>query len=209
MSKLVSIGVAARELGVHRDTLRRWEREGKIEPVERTTGGERRYDLAKLRHLAPRLAPSDRVTVAYARVSTAGQRDDLARQEGMLESFCAANGWTYELISDIGSGLNYNKRGLRQLISRICTGDVGRLVVTHKDRLLRFGSELVFALCEHFGTEVVVINASEDTTFEEDLATDVIEIVTVFSARLYGSRSHKNKQVMDTLRQAAKEVESR
>ncbi len=209
MSKLVSIGVAARELGVHRDTLRRWEREGKIEPVERTTGGERRYDLAKLRHLAPRLAPSDRVTVAYARVSTAGQRDDLARQEGMLESFCAANGWTYELISDIGSGLNYNKRGLRQLISRICTGDVGRLVVTHKDRLLRFGSELVYALCEHFGTEVVVINASEDTTFEEDLATDVIEIVTVFSARLYGSRSHKNKQVMDTLRRAAKEVEPR
>jgi predicted site-specific integrase-resolvase len=127
----------------------------------------------------------------------------------MLESFCAANGWTYELISDIGSGLNYNKRGLRQLISRICTGDVGRLVVTHKDRLLRFGSELVYALCEHFGTEVVVINASEDTTFEEDLATDVIEIVTVFSARLYGSRSHKNKQVMDTLRRAAKEVEPR
>jgi predicted site-specific integrase-resolvase len=68
------------------------------------------------------------------------------------------------------------------------------------------GSELVFSLCEHFGVEVIIINASEDSTFEEDLANDVIEIVTVFSARLYGSRSHKNKQVMEQLQEVAKEV---
>jgi predicted site-specific integrase-resolvase len=80
-------------------------------------------------------------------------------------------------------------------------------VLSHKDRLLRFGSELVFSLCEHFGVEVVIISASEDSTFEEDLANDVIEIVTVFSARLYGSRSHKNKQVMQQLREVAKEME--
>ena len=112
------------------------------------------------------------------------------------------------MISDVGSGLDYNKRGLRQLISKICSGEVGRLVLTHKDRLLRFGSELVFSLCEHFGTEVVIVNASEETSFEEDLASDVIEIVTVFSARLYGSRSHKNREVMEELRKAAAEVAS-
>ncbi len=124
----------------------------------------------------------------------------------LLESFCAAQGWTYEILTDVGSGLNYRKRGLRQLINRICSGEVGRLVLSHKDRLLRFGSELVFSLCEHFSVEVIIINASEDSTFEEDLANDVIEIVTVFSARLYGSRSHKNKRVMERLQEVAKEV---
>lgn len=203
---MVSIGVAAKELGVHPDTLRRWEKEGRIEPAERTPGGRRRYDLSRLRNLAPHKAPSTRTTIAYARVSTNGQKDDLTRQVGLLESFCAAQGWTYEVITDVGSGLNYHKRGLKLLISRICSGEVGRLVISHKDRLLRFGSELVFSLCEHFGTEVVIINASEDSTFEEDLANDVIEIVTVFSARLYGSRSHKNKKVMDQLRSVAAEV---
>lgn len=208
MSTLVPIGVAAREIGVHPDTLRRWEQEGRIEPAERTPGGRRRYDIAKLRNLAPRKAPSSRTTIAYARVSTNGQKDDLVRQVALLESYCAANGWTYEIITDIGSGLNYSKGGLKLLISRICSGELDRLVLSHKDRLLRFGAELVFSLCEHFSCEVVIINASEDSTFEEDLANDVIEIVTVFSARLYGSRSHKNRNVMEQLRKVAKEVDA-
>ncbi len=212
MGSLVSIGTAAKELGVHPATLRRWEEEGKIDPPERTTGGDRRYDLAKLRHLTPHQAPSSRTTLAYARVSTTGQKDDLTRQVALLEGFCAAQLWTYEVLTDVGSGLNYRKRGLRQLINRICSGEVGRLVLSRKDRLLRFGSELVFSLCEHFCVEVIIINASEDSTFEEDLANkedlanDVIEIVTVFSARLYGSRSQKNKRVMERLQEVVKEV---
>ncbi len=206
MARLVPIGVAAQELGVHPMTLRRWETEGRIDPPLRTQGGRRRYDLAKLRAIAPHKAPTTRATIAYARVSTSGQRDGLTHQVALLESFCAAQGWAYEILTDVGSGLNYQKRGLRQLINRICSGEVERLVLSHKDRLLRFGSELVFSLCEHFGVEVIIINASEDSTFEEDLANDVIEIVTVFSARLYGSRSDENKQVMERLQEVAKEL---
>jgi predicted site-specific integrase-resolvase len=82
----------------------------------------------------------------------------------------------------------------------IVDSKVERLVLTHKDRLLRFGSELIFSLCEHFGTEVVIINRTEDASFEEDLASDVLEIITVFSARLYGSRSHKNKKIVEELK---------
>ena len=203
---LVSIKEAARELGVWPETLRRWEAEGKIEPPMRTPGGRRRYDLAKLRGLAPHKAPSTRQTLLYARVSSHDQKEDLVRQVALLESFSAANGWTYEVLQDLGSGLNYHKKGLRLLIKRICSGEVGRLVITHKDRLLRFGSELVFSLCEQFGTEVVIVNASEDASFEEELVQDVLEIVAVFSARLYGSRSHKNRQVLDALQKAASEV---
>ena len=188
------------------ETLRRWEAEGKIEPPMRTPGGRRRYDLAKLRGLSPHKAPSSRQTVLYARVSSHDQKEDLVRQVALLESFSAANGWTYEVLQDLGSGLNYHKKGLRLLIKRICSGEVGRLVITHKDRLLRFGSELVFSLCEQFGTEVVIVNASEDSSFEEELVQDVLEMITVFSARLYGSRSHKNKQVLDALKAAADQV---
>ena len=202
----VSIGKAAKELGVSRDTLRRWEAAGKIE-VERTPNGHRRYDLAKLRGNVARKAPSERVTLAYARVSSHDQKDDLVTQVALLESFCAANGWSYEVVQDLGSGLNYNKRGLRQLIKRLCIGDVGRLVLTHKDRLLRFGSEIVFAICEEFNVEVTVINQSEKPlSFEEELAGDVLEIITVFSVRLYGSRSHKNRKLVEKLQEAAEKL---
>jgi predicted site-specific integrase-resolvase len=199
----VSIGRAAEELGVSRDTLRRWEAAGKIE-VERTPNGHRRYDLAKLRGVIPRKAQSGRVTLAYARVSSHDQKDDLVTQVALLESFCAANGWSYEVVQDLGSGLNYKKRGLRQLIKRICVGDIGRLVLTHKDRLLRFGSEIVFALCEEFNVEVTIINQSEKPiSFEEELARDVLEIITVFSTRLYASRSHKNRKLVEKRQEAA------
>jgi predicted site-specific integrase-resolvase len=75
-------------------------------------------------------------------------------------------------------------------------------LLTHKDRLLRFGAELIFAICEAREVEVVILNQGEDTSFEEDLARDVLEIITVFSARLYGSRSRKNKKLLETLKKA-------
>ena len=102
------------------------------------------------------------------------------------------------MIQDFGSGLNYHKRGLQQLIKRIGAGEVGRLVLTHKDRLLRFGSEIIFSLCELTNTEVVIINQGQQpASFEEELTQDVLEIITVFSARLYGSRSRKNRQMIE------------
>ncbi len=201
----VNIGKASQELGVAKETLRRWERDGKIN-VERTPKGHRRYDLNKLRGSVPKRGFFARRTVGYARVSSHEQKADLARQAALLESFCSTHGWVHEIIQDLGSGLNYSKKGLKKLIKEICSGGIERLVVTHKDRLLRFGSELIFSLCEQFGTEVVIINASEEATFEDDLVQDVLEIITVFSARLYGSRSRKNKQLLEALKDAASEL---
>ena len=148
------------------------------------------------------------VTIAYARVSSYDQKDDLKRQAEMLESFCAKKGWEFEVIQDLGSGMNYKKKGLVRLVELICNQQVERIVLSHKDRLLRFGSELIFMICEKFGTEVVIINKSEESSFESDLAADVLEIITVFSARLYGSRSHKNKKIVAKLKDVAKEIKS-
>ena len=100
--------------------------------------------------------------------------------------------------------MNYYKKGLTNLINQILNNDVKRLVITHKDRLLRFGAELIFSICEAKEVEVVIINkGQEKASFEEDLAKDVLEIITVFSARLYGSRSKKNKKLIDNLSKAA------
>lgn len=201
--KLVPIHEAAEALGVSAQTLRRWEREGRLLPDERTAGGRRRYDLARLKpEMFRSQAEAARKTVAYARVSSHDQKDDLERQKQVLELYCARQGWTFEVIADLGSGMNYHKKGLKRLLDDVVEGRIGRLVITHKDRLLRFGAELVFAICEAKGVEVVILNHGEDTTFEEDLAKDVLEIITVFSARLYGSRSRKNQKLLDGVKAA-------
>ncbi|MCE2699698.1 MAG: IS607 family transposase [Nostocales cyanobacterium LE14-WE4] len=203
----ISIGDAAKELGVSVKTVRRWADAGKLR-FERSPSGHRRFFLTDIKRITPRdfNQLEDRITINYARVSSHDQKDDLSRQIKVLEAFSGSNGWQFETISDLGSGLNYNKKGLQKLLKRIMQGDVGRLVLTHKDRLLRFGSEIVFAMCEEFETEVVIINKSiEETTFEQELVTDMIELITVFSARLYGSRSHKNKKLLDNVSKVVQE----
>lgn len=201
MDRFVAIGEAAQVLGVSITTLRRWEAEGRLVP-EHTAGNHRRYDLSKLKPELFFAGPDERRTIAYARVSHHDQKDDLERQKQGLELYCARQGWTFEVVSDLGSGMNYHKKGLKRLLDAIIDGSVGRLVITHKDHLLRFGAELVFAICEAKNVEVVILNQGEDTTFEEDLAKDVLEIITVFSARLYGSRSRKNQKLLDGVKRA-------
>jgi excisionase family DNA binding protein len=206
MNKFLSIRDAAKALGVSPQTLRRWERNKKIMPSHRTRGGQRRYTLAQLQSVADTNKPSDLPTIAYARVSSHDQKADLQRQVHMLEMYCSAKGWTFSVIKDLGSGMNYNKHGLKQLLEQIMNGGISRLVLTHKDRLLRFGAELVFSLCAVKNVEVVIINQGDEPSFEEELAKDVLEIITVLSARLYGSRSHKNKELMANLQSAVADV---
>lgn len=206
MNKLVPIGAAAKALDVSTSTLRRWEAAGRLVPA-RTEGGQRRYDVTALLPGVRPVPQLSRKTVAYARVSSHDQRSDLERQKQVLELYCASHGWTFEMVSDLGSGMNYRKKGLQILLDDIVEGTVGRLVLTHKDRLLRFGAELVFALCQARQVEVVIIDQGADSSFEQELASDVLEIVTVFSAKLHGSRSHRNQKLIDSMRQAAKEAQ--
>ena len=191
----LSIGGAAELLGVSITTLRRWDKEKYLEPDYITKGKHRRYSLKRLKKdfLDIEESHESRVTFCYARVSSHDQKEDLKRQEDKLISYCQSNEYKHFLISDLGSGIKYDKRGLLKLIRLILSNKIERLVLTHRDRLLRFGSQLLFNICEYFDVEVEIIEDTKSLSFEQSLACDVIEIMTVFTAKLYGRRSHKNK----------------
>ena len=176
----------------------------------RVSGYDQKDNLARqVQVLDPNFANSivsKGVTYAYARVSSHDQEDDLARQVQVLEMYCAARVWKFEVITDLGSGINYHKKGLKKLLAEIIAGRVERLVIVHKDCLLRFGAELIFSICECKNVEVVIMNKGQDPTFEEDLTKDILEIITVFSARLYGSRSNKNRELIVAVQKAVEET---
>lgn len=197
MAEFLSIGAAALLLGVAVSTLRRWEKESRFFSDFRTPGGHRRYSLDKLlAFVGQSAADEQRHTICYARVSSHDQKKDLATQIVRLQKHAENAGYhCVEVIDDLGSGLNYKKRGLKRLIKMICQRRVKRLVIVHKDRLLRFGAELLFGLCQFYGTEVVILEEIEEN-FEQQLCHDVLELMTVFSARLHGSRSRKNQRAI-------------
>lgn len=203
MKRLVTSTVAARALGLHPNTLRRWETTGKLKPDVVTESGHRRYDLDRLR--AELLDPKGEVrrsAVAYARVSSDKNRVELTRQAQSLADYCESQGWEYEVISDFGSGVNYRKAGLYRLLEGLVEGRFGRLVLERKDRLLRLGGELIFAICDIKDVEIVILNKGDDSSFDEELSEDMLDIVNVFTARLYSARSRYSASLMHKLRAA-------
>ena len=199
----IQIGEAAKLRGVSIDTLRRWEKSGKIQAV-RTEGGHRRYRVADLLKVDN---PHFRYTVIYGRVSTPDKKEDLSRQIGVLKLYCQQYGWeSIYTLKDVGSGLNYKKRGLLKLIDLLQRNEGERLLITDKDRLLRFGSELIFALCENNGTEVIILNKPVEQEPEQELVEDVLAVITVMSARMYGKRSGRNLKAMQAMHECAEKI---
>ena len=136
-----------------------------------------------------------RKIIGYCRVSSHKQKDDLERQINYVSEYCIAKGYQFEIIQDIGSGINYDKKGLNNLIDLITNGEVSKVVILYKDRLVRFGFELIENLCNKYGTVIEVIDNSEKTE-EQELVEDMIQIITVFSCRLQGKRSHQVKKIL-------------
>lgn len=198
--RLARIGEAADRLGADPQTLRNWESTGGLRPVRKTSGGHRYCDRAALWGAGRNEAAP---TIGDARVSGPDRKADLDRRHAALEAYGAARGWRSEIIRDPGSGLNCRKSGLQRLPELIRRRQVERLVLTRKECLLRFGAEWVFALCELQGIEVVLIHRSDPPSFEAELARDVLEIITVFSARLYGRRSHRSRKQIADLKDGA------
>ncbi|UKA04880.1 IS607 family transposase [Photobacterium damselae] len=188
MNRSLSIGEAAKILGVSVPTLRRWDKSGKFKSSHRTLGDHRRFSIRDIENLLG-ITSKTRKIVGYARCSSHDQKADLERQSVRLSEFGCD-----EVIKDLGSGLNCKKKGLTKLLKMIIGGEIKTLVLTHMDRLIRFGHEIITKLCEWFDTQVHIINNVDDVPFEQQLATDVITLMTVCCARLYGKRSGKNKK---------------
>jgi predicted site-specific integrase-resolvase len=182
---LLSVQAIALQLGVHPQTIRRWDRTGQLPADARTLGGHRRYRSR---------AAVEGETVGYVRVSSHDQKEDLARQHTAVVAGAVAAGKPCDrVISDLGSGMNYQKRGFVLLLGLLLAGKVKTLVLAYKDRLLRFGAEIVFRICQAMGTEVLILKQEEQLEPQQRFCNDVIEVMTVFCSKIYGQRGHANR----------------
>lgn len=202
--QFVSGKEASKILGVHQRTLYQWEEKGQIETI-RTPGNKRLYNVKKYLEISKckeipiedckdldELDKSqERLNICYVRVSTVNQKNDLERQKNLLK----ANYSNYIFIEDIGSGLNLNKRGINKIIHLAIQGKVNELVVAYKDRLTRFGFELIEEIITKYSKgKITVLNKKQDTDPQEELVKDVMAIMNVYVAKMNGLRRYKNKE---------------
>lgn len=197
---MYKIGEFADKIGVTIQTLRNWDKDGKLKPAKVTEGGTRYYSEYQLNsYLGKPLYTRERLVLGYARVSTHSQKDDLERQIENIKTYMYAKGYQFEMVTDIGSGINYTKKGLNYLLDRVMSGSVEKVVILYKDRLVRFGFELIQHVCEFNQTEIEIIDNTEKSE-QEELVEDLIQIVTVFSARLNGRRKTNTKRLINELK---------
>lgn len=197
----LSIHKVAKIIGVTPQTLRQWDSTGYFVPEQRRSNGYRYYSKEQVDKFVEQfntIKNKNRINIGYCRVSTSKQKDDLLRQCENVELFLKTLNHPYQIIKDIGSGINYNKKGLLELLEFICKNKVDTVYVLYKDRLVRFGFELIKYVAELHNTQIVILD-SEDKTKEQELVEDLMQIITVFSCRLHGKRASKTKQIMEQL----------
>lgn len=198
----LSIGKMAKSLGVTEQTLRNWDKSGRLKPAYIAESGYRYYtdeQLAKAKGLFYTDTQEKKV-IGYCRVFTKKQSENLERQISCVSQYCISRGYQYEIISDIGSGINYSKTGLLQLLNLILSNRVSKVVVMYKDRLARFGFELIDYICKYHNVVIEIIDSTERTE-QEELIEDLVQIITVFSARLNGKRAGKAKKIINALKE--------
>ena len=198
---------ASKILGVHQRTLYQWEEKGEIETI-RTAGNKRLYNVKK--YLAAKIKVSnvcdnlddldnkiDKLNICYVRVSSNGQKDDLERQKEAMKKIYP----THILIEDIGSGLNLNKRGIKKIITLAIDGKINEVVVAYRDRLTRFGFELIEELIQKYSNgKIKILNEKELIEPEEELVKDVMSILNVYVAKMNGLRKYnKIKKTEDNM----------
>ena len=207
--KYYSIGEFANQIGKTIQTLRNWDKKDILKPSHVTKGGTRYYSEEQLNHFLGLKSEKqiNKKIIGYCRVSSHKQKDDLERQIENVKTYMYAKGYQFEIITDIGSGINYNKKGLNQIIDMVTNSEVEKIVVLYKDRLIRFGYELIENLCDKFGTVIEIIDSTEKTD-EQELVEDLVQIITVLSCRLQGKRANKAKKIIKELLEDDKGKES-
>lgn len=196
--KYYSINEFSKILGVSAQTLRNWDKSGKLHPHHTSTNGYRYYSHEQLGQVMNIKTNVDKKVIGYCRVSSNKQKDDLKRQIENMEMYLTSQGKPFEIISDIGSGINYKKKGLKELIKLITQNKVEKVVVLYKDRLVRFGFELIEYLASLYNCEIEIVDNTEKSE-QQELVEDLIQIITVFSCRLQGKRANKTRKLVKEL----------
>ena len=192
-------GEAGERLGVDRQTIRAWHKQGKLIPEYITQGGQRRYSEEQINeYLQKKQGIKERKVIGYCRVSSAKQKADLERQVERMKLYLTAQGKPFEIIEDVGSGINYNKKGIQELINLICRGEVEKVIILYKDRLMRFGFDLFKSICDRHNTMIEIVETNAKTE-QEELVEDLVQIITVFSCKLQGKRSKQTKEMIKEL----------
>ena len=188
--KYVNSKEASKKLGVSYRTLRRWDSEGRINTI-RIASGQRRYDLAGLTdHITQPIADDKRKKICYARVSSKKQADDLGRQEDFFRSRYP----NHDIITDVGSGINWKRKGLKTLLDLSIKGAVSEIVVAHRDRLSRFCFELLEWLFNRLNVKLVVLDEDASKSPDQELSDDILYIIHVYSCRKLGRRRYKSEK---------------
>ena len=204
--KYYSAKTVSQMLGVSAQTLRNWDKEGKLKPSYVKSNGYRYYseDLI-LSYTQERKTKKKLNVIGYARVSSKKQSDDLERQVNNINQYLSSLYDSFDIITDIGSGINYKKPGLMKLIEKINKKEVDLIVVLYKDRLVRFGFELIeyFAALNNVKIEVL---DKVDKNQDEELVEDLVQIITVFSCKIQGKRKGKTKQMLSEFSQKIEEL---
>lgn len=197
---LMSIGKFAKEVGLSVQHLRKLHDDNILIPDVITKGGTRYYSDEQLQAYLNKNNPQQGLPIIlYARVSTRSQKDDLDRQVESLKSYAISKGYSFEIITDIGSGINYMKQGLKQLIQKINNKEISKIVVLYKDRLIRFGFELIEYLCELNNISIEIIDNTTIST-KTELTNDLIQIITIFANSLYGPKSKKTLRLIQEVK---------
>jgi predicted site-specific integrase-resolvase len=190
----VTTKVAKETLGVQEDALRKWSEQGLI-PSIRTPGNHRRYNISEFIRVrgntqAQEAIIEEKESICYCRVSSHGQKEDLERQVSYMQERFPG----YRIIRDIGSGINFKRRGLRTILELACKGYVSEVVVAYRDRLCRFAFELVEWLLSLHGVKLVVLNEDLEGSESGELAEDLLSIVHVFNCRIQGRRKYQGRK---------------
>ena len=204
--KYYSSKTVTQMLGVSAQTLRNWDKEGKLKPSYVKSNGYRYYsEDSTLSYTQERKTKKNLNVIGYARVSSKKQSDDLERQVNNIKQYLSSKYETFDIITDIGSGINYKKPGLLKLIEKINKKEVDLIVVLYKDRLLRFGFELVEYFAE-LNNVIIEVLDKIDKNQDEELVEDLVQIITVFSCKIQGKRKGKTKQILSEFSQKIEEL---
>lgn len=182
----------AKRLNVTVQTLQNWDKKGTLK-AHRTPTNRRFYTEDQYTKFVGQTTNDNRLNVAYARVSTYNQKDDLQDQLAFIRQYANAKGIILnQEITDIGSGLNYKRKKWNQLLNMVMENKINQIFITYQDRFIRFGFDWFEDLCKQHGTKIIVIN-NPATSPDQELVNDLISIIHVFSCRLYGLRKYKKK----------------